>query len=404
MSKRVYLHIGEPKCGTTFLQQVMWASRDELAAHGVVLPGLSIEDHFRAMQDLRHAHQPDNDPSGSWRGEWKALTRQALGGDNVSIISHEMLAGVPAEHAERAVRSLQSAEVHVVVTVRDIASLLPAEWQETVKHQNRQTWSRWLYFVTQRHVGRERIAWFWTVHDTVELLRRWGALLPPENVHVITVPPPGSKPNLLWERFASVIGVPADAVDTSRARPNSSLGLAEVEVLRNLNQRLRGDKTLPQWFYAGHVKETLAHQVLAARPKKNRLVLPQKYEEWADEVAEKQIVGLRTAGYDIVGDLDELRPRPIGDGPRPRPKDIPYKELYDASLDALAGLLHERYEAVTARPSLRSLFTGSPTQFPGAYRVRRAIRDMAAKHASVAGLRMLVWRMLSSARRRRGKG
>ncbi len=404
MADRVYLHIGEPKCGTTFLQQVMWGQRGALAAHGVVLPGLSVEDHFRAMQDLRAADQPADDPSGSWSGEWDVLTRQALAGGKVAIISHEMLAGVSAEHAERAVRSLQSAEVHVIVTVRDIASLLPAEWQETVKHQNRQTWSRWLYFTTRRAVGRERIAWFWTVHDTVELLRRWGALLPPERVHVITVPPPGSKPNLLWERFASVIGIPADAIDTSQARPNSSLGLAEVEVLRNLNQRLRGENALPKWFYAGHVKETLAHQVLAARPKKARLVLPQKYEEWADEVAEKQIIGLRTAGYDIVGDLDELRPRPLGDGPRPRPKDVPYKELYDASQAALVGLLHERYVAVTARPSLRSLFSGPATQFPGAYRIRRMLRDMAAKHASVAGLRVLVWRALSRARRWRGKG
>jgi hypothetical protein len=29
---RVFLHIGEPKTGTTFLQQVMWGSRRELAA------------------------------------------------------------------------------------------------------------------------------------------------------------------------------------------------------------------------------------------------------------------------------------------------------------------------------------------------------------------------------------
>ena len=35
-SPRVFLHIGEPKTGTTFLQQVMWRNRSELAARGVV--------------------------------------------------------------------------------------------------------------------------------------------------------------------------------------------------------------------------------------------------------------------------------------------------------------------------------------------------------------------------------
>ena len=199
-----------------------------------------------------------------------------------------------------------------MVTVRDMASLLPAEWQETVKHQNGQTWNKWLRLVTERGKPGRRIDWFWAVHDTVDLLRRWGALLPPSQVHVITVPPPGSPPDLLWERFASVIGVSPDAVDTSKARPNSSLGLAEVEMLRSLNRRLRGDNALPQWFYAGHVKETLAHQILAARPKTARLVMPEEYEGWANEFAEKQIVGLRDAGYDIVGDLAELRPSSHG--------------------------------------------------------------------------------------------
>ena len=50
---RVFLHIGEPKTGTTFLQQVMWRNRSELAAQGVVLPGHHPQDHFRASQDLR---------------------------------------------------------------------------------------------------------------------------------------------------------------------------------------------------------------------------------------------------------------------------------------------------------------------------------------------------------------
>lgn len=404
MTERVYLHIGEPKCGTTFLQQVMWDSRDQLARQGVVLPGLSEQDQFRATQDLRGAPQPADDPAGSWAGEWDTLTRQALGADKVAIISHEMLAGASQEHADRAVRDLQAAQVHVVVTVRDMASLLPAEWQETVKHQNAQTWIKWLRVITERAGSGPREEWFWAVHDTVDLLRRWGALLPPTQVHVITVPPPGSPPNLLWERFASVIGVSPDSVDTSKARPNSSLGLAEVEMLRSLNRRLRGDRTLPQWFYSGHVKETLAHQILAARPTTARLMLPEAYEGWAREFAEKQIVGLRDAGYDIVGDLAELRPRPMNGVPRPCPKDVPYKELYDVALDALVGLLHERYETITRRPSLRSLFSGPATQFPGAYRIRRMVRDAAARHASVARLRVVVWRVLERTRRWRGKG
>src|ERR1700754_1132007 len=35
----VYLHIGAPKSGTTFIQNVLWRNKEVLAEQGVVLPG-----------------------------------------------------------------------------------------------------------------------------------------------------------------------------------------------------------------------------------------------------------------------------------------------------------------------------------------------------------------------------
>src|ERR1700716_1009060 len=67
---RIFLHIGEPKTGTTSLQQIMWRNRSELAARGVVLPGHHPQDHFRASQDLRGIAKLASDPAGSWTGEW----------------------------------------------------------------------------------------------------------------------------------------------------------------------------------------------------------------------------------------------------------------------------------------------------------------------------------------------
>ena len=60
---KVFLHIGEPKTGTTFIQQVMWSNRAELAAEGVVLPGHHPQDHYRASQDLRGIQKLPSDPA-----------------------------------------------------------------------------------------------------------------------------------------------------------------------------------------------------------------------------------------------------------------------------------------------------------------------------------------------------
>ena len=52
MSPRVFLHVGSPKTGTTFLQNVLWAQRDLAAQQGVSLPMNRFLDHYFAALDL----------------------------------------------------------------------------------------------------------------------------------------------------------------------------------------------------------------------------------------------------------------------------------------------------------------------------------------------------------------
>ncbi len=293
----VFLHIGEPKTGTTFLQQVMWRNRSELAAQGVVLPGHHPQDHFRASQDLRGIEKLPSDPAGSWTGEWEILARQAKQARSVAVISHELFSAADPGQAERAVRSLQPADVHIVLTVRDMATLLPAEWQETVKHRNDRGWEDWLSDVIDREsVDPDRRQWwFWRVHDTLAILAVWARHVPADHIHVLTVPSRGADTGLLWDRFAGLLGIDPGSADLTRARANSSLGLPEIEFLRRLNQALPDE--VPDWFYMWNVKEGVAHRALAGRPRHGRLLLPADREGWAKEQADLLIAGLRDSGY-----------------------------------------------------------------------------------------------------------
>lgn len=398
----VYLHVGEPKSGTTFLQQVMWDNRAALARQGVLLPGHHAQDHFRANQDLREVRQADDDPAGSWAGEWDLLAAQAREAEHVAVISHELLAGATAAQAARAVASLAPAEVHVVLTIRDLASLMPAEWQETVKHRNRRGWHEWLEDVIDgpRQGRRSRPRWFWRAHDTLDVLRRWTQGVPPERVHVITMPRRGSPPDLLWHRFASVLGVDPDSADTSGARANTSLGVAEVELLRRVNQAL--PREVPHWFYAPHVKERLAHEVLAARPNSGgRLQLPTERQEWATERSERVIEELRASGYDLVGDLDELRPTPPSE-PGLDPRDVPAEDVLDAAVASLVALLCAEYDRARARPGLRDgLVAWGRDAVRSSSRVKRTVRQLTGSHGSVRRARILVWRWSERVRSRR---
>ncbi len=410
---RVLVHIGEPKTGTTFLQQVMWSNRAELAAQGVVLPGHHPQDHFRASQDLRGIEKRADDPAGSWTGEWEILAHQARQAPRAAVISHELFSAVDEEQAARAVRSLGPAEVHVVATVRDMASLLPAEWQETIKHRNDRAWEDWLADVidTESVDPDRRQWWFWRVHDTLAILALWARHVPADRIHVIMTPPQGSGNSVLWERFAGLLGIDPGGVDLSRARANTSLGLPEIEFLRRLNQALPAD--IPDWFYMWTVKEGVAHRALAARPREGRLVLPAGREAWAKDQAEVLVSGLASSGYDVIGDLDELRPRPAREPGITAPPGQPDDPILDAAVDAAAALVVNQYrkeypaagpqpgragQAGRASTGLASRVEAAIASHP---RLKRTVRDLSSRYPAVRKLRILTWQAMERTRARK---
>lgn len=399
---RVFLHVGEPKTGTTFLQQVMWRNRDRLAAAGVVLPGHHPQDHFRATLDLRGLHKKPNDPAGTWQGEWDVLAAQARGADT-AVVSHELFAAADRDQIARAARSLAATELHVVLTVRDMATLVPAEWQETVKHRNTKPWREWVDHLVDREAGdpNRRRFWFWKVHDTLGILEDWSRFVPPERLHVVTVPPSGAPRDTLWRRFAAVLGIDPASVDLTRARSNSSLGLPETEFLRLLNEQLADE--VPPWFYMARVKEPLAHGVLSHRTATDRLVLPPERLPWASDEARRLIAGLRSGGYDVVGDLGDLLPREVSGTDRVQPSDA---ELLSAAVVSAAELVRDQYRrtqpAVRPQPVhppdgwLPARIEAAAARSP---RLKNALRALSSRSATARRLRVLIWRTADGRRR-----
>jgi hypothetical protein len=293
--------------------------------------------------------------------------------------------------------------VHIVLTVRDMATLLPAEWQETVKHRNARQWEDWLGDVIDRESldPDRRQWWFWRVHDTMAILGSWARRIPPEHVHVIMTPPRGSDQGLLWRRFASLTGIDPGSVDLTRARPNASLGMAETEFLRRLNQALPDE--VPDWFYMWNVKEAVAHGALAARPRGGQLVIPADRDAWAKEQAETLIAGLRDSGYHLIGDLDELQPRPATESASPA--DLPAEQVLDAAVEAAAALVVTAYHKAhpAAKPQHGGGLAGRVESAVAASpRLKRTVRELSSRSAAVRRLRVLAWRAME--RGRAGKG
>ena len=304
--RRVVLHVGAPKTGTSAVQDLLWTRREELRGQGVLYAADRPDAHFLAALDLMEL--PWGGLEHQATGAWDRLAAEVRAWPGTAIISHEVLASASRLHVARALSSLgEDAEVHLVYSARDLARQVPAEWQENVKHRRTRTYADFLAELRDPTRATEIAQWFWAVQEVPDVLDRWAGTLPPERVHLVTVPPPGADRTLLWQRFAGVFGLDPVA-HTLGERANTSLGAAESAMVRRLNTRL-GD-VLPSHHYRTYVREMMVHQHLALHRRSPRLGLPPDVHDWAAELASRWVAELGSRGYDVVGDLADLVPGP----------------------------------------------------------------------------------------------
>ena len=366
MARRIFLHVGSPKTGTTFLQEVLWSQRELAKEQGLLLPLEAFFDHYLATLVVRGIEpQPADAERAS--GVWGRIVDAAHDWDGDVLVSHELFAPATAEQARRAIAAFgPKTEVHVVLTARDLVRQIPAEWQEHVKHRATADFDGFVDDLRRE----DPATWFWKVQDFPDVLRRWGATLPPERVHVVTVPPPGRPMGLLWERFAGLLGLDPSSFTTTGLRANTSLGYEQAELLRRVNVGL-GDRLPLPGPYAPVVKSMFAESLLSKQPG-TKLALLGDGLDYAVRRSTELVGQLESMGASVVGDLTELVPSPTAEGEKslePPTDDAVLTE----SLAALTALLDEyarlRRRGARDRDELQRL-----------RRLEQEMRERPAKH------------------------
>lgn len=334
----VFLHIGLHKTGTTYLQSLMRANRDALREQGVEFtagPGEPVQAF--AVWDLQ-GRRPRGAEDRRIAGSWPALVDAIhASGQPTALISEERLSLSTVKQARTAARAFPRSEVHVVVTVRDLARVAVSAWQEEVKNDHTWTWREFAAAVRDpSQLARNPARGFWLRQDLVSICEVWEAAVPISRIHVVTVPQAPAPPQELVDRFASVVGFDATRFGAEAAWSNETVGVAATEVIRRVNERLDGRLNQRQH---DHVVKATVVPMLAKRTEPVRFTLPADEFEWVGARAAEMTELLAARGYPVVGSLDELRPQLL---PGRRPDDATDEELLEASLDALA-LLSERF-------------------------------------------------------------
>ncbi len=369
--QQCFVHIGLQKTGTSYLQSILWQSRDALRAQGLAMVPDSKADTFTVMLALRGRLREGVDPRSAYDAPARLRHLVAAEAAPRLLLTEESLAPATTDQIQTLAEHLPGVEVHVVLTVRDLARAIPSVWQQRITGSGRRPLDAYLEDVVARS---RRARTFWAGQDLPAVLRRWSVIAPPERTHIVTVPPAGTPPEVLLERFCSVIGVDPAKLDREVPRANESLGLVQAELLRRVNVAL-DDRLSRREDYRETAKMYLSRRLLASQrgvPAK----LPVRLEGWCREVAQDHAEVLVAGGYDVVGSVEDLMPLP-GSFAADEPV-VADADVADSATQALADAMVHR-NAVLSRRSRRVGRVGD--------RRRRLVRRALSRVRRIRGLR-----------------
>jgi hypothetical protein len=367
----VFLHIGTPKSGTTYLQSRLALNHRRAAAQGLLWPGPEWAAHVAGAQELRELSRGERPAAG---GPWDRLVRDAHAwrGDSV-LISMEWLAALSTHRAAAAVESLRPSRVEVICTARDLVRSFVAQGQEMTKNYRTWAWAELVDQVLNDKRGRAHRV-FWRQQDLPRILERWLGVVPADRVHLVTVPPAGTDPEVLWRRFCSVVGIDGTEFEQPES-DNASLGVVSMTLMQRLNVAA-GRQDLDLGTYKRAVQTAVGFDVLAPRRKQEQpIAVTDEMDAFLRERSAKMLEEVKGLGVQLHGDWDDLVP---GERLRGRlPEEVTERELLDLAAEALVTL------AVTSSKEIDELRARDAAGVRGqlrraAGRVRRAASN--ARH------------------------
>jgi hypothetical protein len=305
------LHIGPHKTGTTALQAAFHLARDRAAAQGVHYASYGRQPVTAVMAVLGRAGtrsatgRPPNIRHWRWLvGEIRRSNAHRV------VLSSEFFADADDDAIRRVVADLDPSRIHVAVTLRPLARIIPSQWQQYVQNRLTLSFEEWLDAILNQPRGTVTPT-FWGRHRHDELVARWSEIVGPANVTVIALDETDRA--MLFRVFEDLLGLERGTLERDPELANRSLSLAEIEVIRAFNAAFRAAE-LPTSLY-DRILHTGAAALLVRRVPEARegsLELPSWASAPIRRISEEMVESIGRSGVRVVGDLQSLTWVPVG--------------------------------------------------------------------------------------------
>jgi hypothetical protein len=307
----VLLHFGPQKTGTTAIQAALAAWRDRLAERDIAYPGRGNQHSREAMAALGLGFGFRGRGGGTFpEQEWERLASRVRRTRGRVVLSSEFFDVAGATQAEQVCSALGGDRVHVVVTLRPLARILPSSWQQTLKSGRRRHYEQWLKQVlTDSPEARAEQA-FWTRHDHGSLIDRWAGVVGPERLTAAVLDERDH--TWLYHVFERMLGLEEDFLTRPPGdRANRSMSALECELLRRVNGHVARHE-VPWADYQQVIRDGAFRRILTERepgPGEGPISTPGWALDRSAQFGAEAVEQIAASGVRVVGDLGHLAQR-----------------------------------------------------------------------------------------------
>lgn len=303
MTRRVIIHIGPPKTGSTTLQDALHHNRDDLKRMGIRYAGSGTQSSAAAMWVTRRRDRTTGRqvPASAWKQLLKEVKNSI---ESTVVVSSEWFAAATPAQIRTISQELPGAEYQIVIALRSLDRILPSRWRQNVIEGATYSFTEWLELIFSPSSNPYSTR-FWHQHRHDELVQRWGEVFGQRAITAICVD--DADPDRLLRHMESLIGAEEGALGSSRHVRNVSLDGVTVEGIRRFNVLAEEHGVSPELRYLAVTRGAvpqIEQGVQSDGSSTGRV--PAQYADRCVTESTRIVEGLRASGATILGKIDAL--------------------------------------------------------------------------------------------------
>jgi len=357
MVKKVFIHPGFHKTGTTGIQTIFRESRQKFKENGIFYPYARGEGHHRAAWALHERIWGWQDRGGKKTpiSEWNHLVTQTKRAQKSALISSEFFSELTLEEILKVRQAFSKVEATIIFTWRPLHKLLASSYQQYLKYGIKADYKKWLLGIFREGEYKNQTPSFWERHRHGEVIAKWVEVFGVDSVKVIVADE--KNPNFLYDSFGNILGIDSSLIrPDENTKKNRSLTFEETSLLLEVNKRFPKERAWAD--YEMFVREGAFYR-LANSPypasEGSKLLTPDWAVASAIEQNQKSIDLIDQLKIEVFGDMRMASEEPIPVGENPRVVHVPMEVAAEALLGSSSRSIKRMAGSSLLREILRRL-------------------------------------------------